>query len=486
MLPEIHETGLAQHASGPEVARVLRAYAAVSGESGMPVLRDLLGALDPDLHHHVEIVACEPDGWRYVQYGSALMAACGFDMTGRRVGEFLPAMAEIYTALIARLRASGRPLLAIDRYPHPGSALFWERLLLPCRSTDGHERIVAFVRPRGGREDLLGAVFEAAQDGVLVLRAVRDAAGKLVDATVMTCNPTAARLLGLAPDAPEGASILSLFAPRIGREIWRRCQHVIEKREVDRCEIDLSRHGMQHGHEADGAHEAASWLRMSIAPLADGVVVSFVDVSDLRNALIAAERAQAALSAEIARRQRLEDELRRLSLTDELTGLANRRAFLRHLRQEIRRMRRHGDPLAVIAVDLDHFKAINDAHGHPAGDALLIGIAALFHDATRRDLDVVARIGGEEFMLILPRTGREEACLIAERLRTELAERRWPIAETELRVTGSFGVIAFDDHADPRSLIVQADAALYRAKRAGRNRVVVCDGPDATSQASMD
>lgn len=480
MLPEIHETALAQHASGPEVARVLRAYAAVSGDAGAPALRSLIGALDPDLLHNIEVLAPEPDGWRYVQYGSALMAACGFDMTGRRVGEFLPAMAGIYTALIARLRARGRPLLAVDRYPDPGNALFWERLLLPCRGTDEGERVLAYVRPRGGREDLLGAVFEAAQDGVLVLRGVRDAAGRLLDATVMTCNPTAARLLGLEPGAPEGASVLSLFSPRSGREIWRRCRRVMESREVDRCEIDLS------GPQAGNGHVTPSWLRVSIAPLADGAVVSFVDVSDLRNALIAAERAQAALSAEITRRRRLEDELRRLSLTDELTGLANRRAFLRHLRQEIRRMRRHGDPLAVIAVDLDHFKAINDAHGHPAGDALLVAIAALFHDSTRRDLDLVARIGGEEFMLVLPRTGRGEACILAERLRTELAERRWPVDGADLRVTGSFGVIAFDGHADLRRLIAQADAALYRAKRAGRNRVVVCDGPDATSPTTTD
>lgn len=480
MLPEIHETALAQHASGPEVARVLRAYAAVSGGGGPPSLRNLLGALDPDLLHHVEVLAPEPDGWSYVQYGSALMAACGFDMTGRRVGEFLPAMSGIYNRLIARLRASGAPLLAVDRYPDPGNALFWERLLLPCRGTDGGERVVAHVRPRGGREDLLGAVFEAAQDGVLVLRGVRDAAGRLVDATVMTCNPTAARLLGLEPGAPEGACVLSLFPPRSGREIWRRCQRVIESRQADRCEIDLSGQETRHGRATP------NWLRVGIAPLADGAVVSFVDVSDLRNALIAAERAQAALSAEIARRRRLEDELRRLSLTDELTGLANRRAFLRHLRREIRRMRRHGDPLAVIAVDLDHFKAINDAHGHPAGDALLVGIAALLHDVTRRDLDLVARIGGEEFMLVLPRTGRDAACLLAERLRAALAERRWPVAGADLRVTGSFGVTAFDDHADPRSLIAQADAALYRAKRSGRNRVVVCDGPDTRSQTSMD
>lgn len=474
MFPKIHETALAQHATGPDVARVLRAYETVSGHGAIPRVDDLVAALDPDLTHHVEVLAPEGERWRYVRWGSALMAACGLDMTGRLVGDFLPAMAELYAGLIARVEASGKPLLAIEQDVMPGRIRFWERLVLPCRGSDGTARILAHVRPRGGRDELLGAVFEVAQDAVLVLSATRDAAGRLIDVQVVTANPMAARLLDMERNSLIGERLDALFPPLSGREIHRRCRKVIDSRMADRFEIDLS------------GRAGREWLRVTIAPLADGAVVSFVDVSDLRNALIAAERAQAALAAEIERRQQLEDELRRLSLTDELTGLANRRAFLRHLRQEIRRMRRHRDPLAVIAVDLDHFKAINDAHGHPAGDALLVGIAALFHDSTRRDLDLVARIGGEEFMLVLPRTGREEACILAERLRMELAERRWPVDGADLRVTGSFGVIAFDGHVDPRRLIAQADAALYRAKRAGRNRVVVCNGPDATSPTRTD
>lgn len=474
MVPEIHETALAQHAMGPEVARVLRAYKAVSAHDAAPLVDDLLAALDPDLTHHVEVLAPDGERWRYVRWGSALMAACGLDMTGRLVGDLLPAMGEHYAALIARLEATGKPLLSIEPDAMPARNRFWERLVLPCRGSDGKARILAHVRPRGGREDLLHAVFEVAQDAVLVLSAVRDNAGRLLDAHVVKANPTASRLFGREPGDLIGASLLTLFSPLSGREINQRCRRVIEGREADRFEIDLS------------ARAGGEWLRATIMPLGDGAVVSFVDVSDLKGALIAAERARAALAAEIRQRQRLEDELRRLSLTDELTGLANRRALLRHLRREIRRMRRHGDPLAVIAVDLDHFKAINDAHGHPAGDALLVGIGALLHDMTRRDLDLVARIGGEEFMVVLPRTGRDEACGLAERLRAELAARSWPIGGTELRVTGSFGVIACDDHADPRSLIAQADAALYRAKRTGRDRVVVCEAPDPTSQQSTD
>ncbi len=474
MRPEIYETALAQHASGPDAARALRAYESVSGPDGIPLVDDLVAALDPDLTHHVEVLAPDGERWRYVRWGSALMAACGLDMTGRLVGDFLPAVADLYATLIARLEVSRKPLLVVDGDPVPGQTRFWERLVMPCRAGDGTARILALVRPLGQRDELVGAVFEVAQDAVLVLSATRDAAGRLVDAEVVTANPTASRLFDRGRGDLIGASLATLFAPLSGREIGQRCRRVIEGREIDRFEIDLS--------ESAGGQ----WLRVTIAPLGDGAVVSFVDVSDLKGALIAAERARAALAAEVERRQRLEDELRRLSLTDELTGLANRRAFLRQLRREIRRMRRHGDPLAVIAIDLDHFKAINDAHGHPAGDALLVGIASLFHDMTRRDIDLAARIGGEEFMLILPRTTQEQARITAERLRCELARRRWPIAGADLRITGSFGVIGFDAHGDPRQLIAQADAALYRAKRAGRNRVVVCEAPVAGSSTSPE
>ncbi len=161
-------------------------------------------------------------------------------------------------------------------------------------------------------------------------------------------------------------------------------------------------------------------------------------------------------------------ELERLSVTDGLTGLANHRALMQRLDEEVLRATRHQRPLSVIMADVDHFKAYNDEFGHPAGDEALKQIAALLKAATRT-VDCVARYGGEEFAILLPETGAEGAAEVAERMRTKVAE-----AQFEGRpMTMSFGVAEFPADGDSSSRIVAvADRSLYAAKRAGRNCVV--------------
>ena len=167
------------------------------------------------------------------------------------------------------------------------------------------------------------------------------------------------------------------------------------------------------------------------------------------------------------------DALERVSRTDPLTGLANRRQRDSRLADEWERALRSGGPLAVVAIDVDHFKCFNDAHGHSEGDRCLKAVAEMLQAGLRGPIDLAARHGGEEFMLILPGVDRAGAASIAERVRVMVAtcsdDPGFALPE---KVTISLGVAAI--HPAPgrsiHELTIAADAALYRAKMAGRNR----------------
>ncbi|HTJ79420.1 MAG TPA: GGDEF domain-containing response regulator [Rariglobus sp.] len=164
-------------------------------------------------------------------------------------------------------------------------------------------------------------------------------------------------------------------------------------------------------------------------------------------------------------------QLKQLATRDELTGLLNRREFDRMLAEEMERARRFGRSLALVMCDLDHFKSVNDAHGHPAGDAVL-KVAATTLLAGVRSIDRVARVGGEEFALLLMETTAAEAVGMAERMVAAMRAQRIVVADgAELTVTLSAGVAIFPVHgAEPAALIKAADKALYAAKHAGRDR----------------
>lgn len=170
-------------------------------------------------------------------------------------------------------------------------------------------------------------------------------------------------------------------------------------------------------------------------------------------------------------------QLAHLSETDALTGIANRRRFDRSLQEEWQRSRRHGQPLSLLIIDVDHFKRYNDSLGHPLGDQCLRQIAEVIKASARRAGDLAARYGGEEFALLLPHTGADEARVIAQACIESLdaAELPHPDSPLSAHVTLSIGVAsaAADGVAAADRLVDAADAAVYGAKRGGRHRVVL-------------
>jgi diguanylate cyclase (GGDEF)-like protein len=190
-------------------------------------------------------------------------------------------------------------------------------------------------------------------------------------------------------------------------------------------------------------------------------------------------RTQLRVKALVAQVQRQADELLHVSRTDSLTGLDNRRYLEERLEEAFEHARRLSEPFALVMVDLDKFKSVNDTHGHQAGDAVLQQFAEVLRTQAR-EIDRVGRYGGEEFVLLLPGTTLDAAAQFAERVRHAVEAHTFSFAGGTLRRTMSAGVAAWPHarlvHAD--ALVKAADDALYVAKETGRNRVVRFDSPE--------
>jgi len=171
-------------------------------------------------------------------------------------------------------------------------------------------------------------------------------------------------------------------------------------------------------------------------------------------------------------------ELRRLALSDGLTGLLTRRAFENEAERLTQLCSRHRHPLTLIYFDVDHFKSINDTYGHPAGDKVLKAVAETCRTYLRQS-DVFGRLGGEEFAVLLPETDEKNAVMVAEKLRIAIGAMRFNFQDTTVAVTSSFGVATQSDRTyDLSTLLARADTAMYQAKQAGRNRCMVWGAGD--------
>lgn len=314
---------------------------------------------------------------------------------------------------------------------------------VPGNGPSPPDNIVACTLPRGGARpealgDLSEQVVQAVFDGL-------DEALLLLDTNerVLAANAPAIAYVGESSELRSWQDILVLAGTQ--REALLRAWNALRHQDEVRVECHL--------HRRTGDEIIAAQVR-------------------LRNILVRGRTLRLVSLRDISEYKGRENRLRRLASIDDLTQVANRRHFMAMLERETGRARRYGHPVALLMVDADHFKAINDQYGHETGDRALQLLARVAKKACRA-ADVVGRVGGEEFAILLPETRIEKALHVAERVRLTVAETPLMVGNKSLYLTVSLGVsAACGAECDRHELLQRADAALYAAKNQGRNRVV--------------
>ncbi len=323
------------------------------------------------------------------------------------------------------------------------SALVRAEPPLPTRTPSGFVRAVP-------NNDPLAQAYKAAIDQAPVAMLIADRNGRIEyvnDAFLANVGYERVEVVGRSPRL--------LGARRACGKVFRDLWQTIVAGDVWRGEI-LGRH--KNGSEC--------WEKVSVSPLRDASlrISRFVAVCE-----------------DVTEHKRREEGLHQLARLDPLTGVSNRRHLMERARHEWGRAHRFGLPLALIMLDIDHFKRVNDEYGHAVGDRAICAVATICEDCVR-EIDIVGRYGGEEFVIVLPGTDLDGARKLGRRLRKRIAET---VLQDEkgrpFTLTASLGIAQLGAEATLDRLLALADAALYRAKRAGRNRVAAAPAAEVLS-----
>jgi diguanylate cyclase (GGDEF)-like protein len=281
------------------------------------------------------------------------------------------------------------------------------------------------------------ASVESSLDDFYIFDGVPDASGKIVDFRFSYINPNAERRLNVRRESLVGKILTEVRPFMISSGLIVHYREVVRTGIPYTCEVFL-----------DDEMIKATWLNVQVVKLGDGIAVTSRDVTE---------------------RKRLTDHVHYLAHYDQLTGLPNRTLLYDRLRQTILRAHRHKQKVAVFVLDVDHFKRINDSLGHADGDALLTAVAKRLVSAVR-ETDTVARMGGDEFVIVMPEFKSIEHVKRCGLQFVQSTARPITIGDREIQVTVSVGVCTYPDYAlEPDQLIKNADAAMYVIKGTGRN-----------------
>ncbi|MFW5857464.1 MAG: diguanylate cyclase [Planctomycetota bacterium] len=273
----------------------------------------------------------------------------------------------------------------------------------------------------------------------------------------------------------EGAVWWDMAAAPLLDKKHRTCGAVLILQDVTRARLaeEKMREEVEHARQAEEKMRTAVDRYKHMLSRQDELTEGLMNTQrELRQKKAELEESNRALEESKRKLEQVNALLERLSVTDDLTGLQNRRHFNEIFDLETRRAMRYYHPLSVIMLDIDHFKEVNDTYGHPAGDRVLQKLGQILRDHLR-ETDIIARYGGEEFIMALPETTPEIAHRVAERLRERIENESFGTENGKpLQITVSIGLVSRLGQLDAKDLVASADEALYRAKRAGRNRVV--------------
>ncbi len=370
------------------------------------------------------------------------------------------AQASVRSGWIERLRLPDSVGPAVELVTKPlivlgAIAMVYALLRLLVRPTPTQRikhasRINDTGRDRRDPRVMLNSILESALGGVLILEAVRDGMDSIKDFTIQTINPAAEQLLGRSAEDLVGRR-LSTSLPCLSSEgLYGKAVSVVET-------------GLPHDEQQKLRHDGR-WYRYTAVKLGDGLAVTFADVSEQRIT---------------------EEKLRHAAYHDTLTGLPNRKLLNEHLVQAIYRTQRvEGYKFAVLFLDFDRFKIINDSLGHEAGDQLLIKITQRLHE-NLRDLDTTARLGdsllpsrlgGDEFVVLLEGIRDDRAAAIVAQRLLDTFNEPYEISGHEVTSTVSIGIVVSDPrYTKPDDILRDADTAMYQAKADGKARYVVFD-----------
>lgn len=475
MYREIFESQIETRAHAPAIRRLYNHWVALREETGHVPFAEFDPATLGPVADDMIVFRKDAEGeFVYVHYGRALIERAGIDMTGQPSSRIREAIGTFFRQCNMRVLASGQPLFTLHRSAIAGQVHLWERLVLPCHDEAGDPLIVVVAKPRLFRDDLLSAVLDASLDAIVAVRLCRDTAGNVFDGEFVAANRRAAEWSGLSVEAMLQTTVLKLRPDLKEAGLWDAYVQAAEMRSPLQLLTPWTILGRQ------------CWMEVACVPFGDGFTLTVTDVTDKKKALDREREAQGelaraneALKEEIRRRQDLEQELSRLATRDSLTGALNRRAVTEGLQRAMATAERYGHPVSVVAMDLDHFKRINDEHGHAGGDTVLRHVTDLLTHGLREDVDLVGRLGGEEFVIVLPHVGLADAVAVACRMRAVMADSGVMHDDRPIVFSGSFGVASWDGRETMDRLLNRADTALYRAKGAGRNAVAVDEGAGA-------
>jgi diguanylate cyclase (GGDEF)-like protein/PAS domain S-box-containing protein len=412
-------------------------------------------------------------------------------------------LADLWERQMRTVLRTGRPAELAFQYPSRTGVRWFDSRLAPETGADGRpQRVLVVTRDITERRRLDERVraSESAQralatrEAALLRVAEQVARGAEPGVVCGVAAEQAARLLGA-----DAAWVVVLEGPSDGREIGGWSRPGVSRGEVpltvllrgDGALGRAARTGRPARIEDYGAETDAACRAMAAQGFRSGIAAPIVAGGRMWGLLLVARTAPAVgegaedllgrfadlVSVALANAQ-ADADLRRLALTDPLTGLLNRRAFLDRLEQALHLADRHGGPLSLAILDLDHFKEVNDRHGHEAGDRVLSELAVRLTSAARRE-EVLGRLGGEEFAWLFPRSHGDAAVTAVERVRASVGERPMGVAG---HVRFSAGVAEWRPGEPMSDLMRRADRALYRAKAAGRN-CVEHDDPGGVQEA---